>query len=149
MQDEMTRARLAFHEKFQHTLAYQMLSPMSAYQPGRLERLEEACWGFRCAEARKELKGAGADRALLLLGRLKEELREASWLPEHVPVALDTLNDSLQLLASKKRQGRPRDNLGQTFRRNMRIFFRHGVLLKDGCRSLSQQEIDEILNDLI
>lgn len=148
MQDEMTRARLAFHEKFQHTLAYQMLSPMSAYQPGRLERLEEACWGFRCAEARKELKGAGADRALLLLGRLKEELREASWLPEHVPVALDTLNDSLQLLASKKRQGRPRDNLGQTFRRNMRIFFRHGVLLKDGCRSLSQQEIDEILNDL-
>ena len=37
MQEEMTRAKLAFHEKFQHTLAYQMLRPMSAYQPGRLE----------------------------------------------------------------------------------------------------------------
>lgn len=148
MQEEMTRVKLAFHEKFQHTLAYQMLSPMSAYQPERLERLEEACWRFRCAVARKDLRGAGAKRALSLLGSLKEELREAIWLPEHVPVALDTLNESLQLLASKKRQGRPRDNLGQTFRRNMRIFFRHGVLLKDAYRSLSQQEIDEILNDL-
>ncbi len=85
MQEEITRAKLAFHEKFQHTLAYQMLIPMGAYQQGRLERLEEACWNFRCAEARKELKGAGADRAVLLLGRLKEELQEAIWLPEHVP----------------------------------------------------------------
>jgi len=148
MQEEITRAKLAFHEKFQDTLAYQMLSPMSAYQPGRLERLEEACWSFRCGVARQDLRGAGAERALSLLGSLKEELRGAIWLPEHVPVALDTLNDSLQLLASKKRQGRPRDNLGQTFRRNMRIFFRHAVLLKDGWRSLSQAEIDEILNDL-
>ena len=148
MQDEMTRARLAFHEKFQHTLAYQMLSPMSRYQQGRLERLEEACWRFRCAVARKELKGTRAERALVLLGRLKEELQEAIWLPEHVPAALDKLQDDLQLLASKRREGRPRDSLGQTFRRNMWIFFSPGVLLKDGCRSLSPPETDEILNDL-
>ena len=148
MQEEMTRAKLAFHEKFQHTLAYQMLRPMSAYQPGRLELLEEACWRFRCAVARKDLKGAGAERALSLLGRLRAELREPIWLPEHVPAALDDLNDSLQRLASKKRQGRPRDSLGQTFRRNMRTFFRYGVLLKNGWRSLSQPESDEILNDL-
>jgi hypothetical protein len=33
MQEEMTRAKLAFHEKFQRTLAFQKLSPMSRYQP--------------------------------------------------------------------------------------------------------------------
>lgn len=98
--------------------------------------------------ARKDLKSARAERALALLARFKEELGEAIWLPEHIPVAIDTLQDSLQLWASKKRQGRPRDNLGQTFRRNMGIFFRLGVLLKDGWRSLSQTELDEILNDL-
>jgi hypothetical protein len=148
MQEDMKRVKLVFHEKFQSTLAYQMLSPMSAYQPGRLELLEEACWRFRCAATRKELMGSKAERILVHLRRLEEELREATWLPEHVPGALDTLDDSLRLLASRKRQGRPRDNLGQTFRRNMRIFFRLGVLLKDGWRSLSQQELDEILNDL-
>lgn len=148
MQEEMTRVKLAFHEKFQSTLAYQLLSPMCRFQRGRLELLEEACWRFRCATARKELMGSRAERILVHLRRLEEELREATWLPEHVPAALDSLNDSLQFLASRKRQGRPRDNLGQTFRRNMRIFFRLGVLLKDGWRSLSQPELDEILNDL-
>jgi hypothetical protein len=148
MQEKMTRVKLAFHEKFQSTLAYQKLSPMSAYQPRRLELLEEACWRFRCAAARKELMGSKAERILVNLRRLEEELREATWLPEHVPAALDSLNDSLQFLASRKRQGRPRDNLGQTFRRNMTIFFRFGVLDKDGWRSLSQTELDAILNDL-
>jgi signal transduction histidine kinase len=95
MQEEMARAKQAFHEKFQHTLAYQMLSPMSSYQPGRMELLEEACWGFRCAVARKDLKGAGAERALSLLGRLQDELREAIWLPESVPAALDTLQPKI------------------------------------------------------
>ena len=144
----MTRAKLAFHEKFQGTLAYQMLSPMSRFQRGRLELLEEACWQFRCAAARKELMGSKAERTLVQLRRLEEELREATWLPEHVPAALDSLKDSLQFLASRKRQGRPRDSLGQTFRRNMWIFFSPGVLLKDGWRSLSRLEIDEVLNDL-
>src|ERR1700691_3397645 len=148
MQEEMTRVKLAFHEKFQSTLAYQMLSPMSRFQRGRLELLEEACWQFRCAAARKELMGSKAERTLVQLRRLEEELREATWLPEHVPAALDSLKDSLQFLASRKRQGRPRDSLGQTFRRNMWIFFSPGVLLKDGWRSLSRLEIDEVLNDL-
>jgi hypothetical protein len=147
MQEGMARAKLDFHEKFQKTIAYQMLSP-SRFQQGRLERLEEACWRFRSAAARKELMGARAERILVHLGRLEDELREAIWLPEQVPAALDTLRNSLEFLASRKRQGRPRDNLGQTFRRNMRIFFRLGVLLKDGFRSLSQPELDEILNDL-
>ena len=148
MREEMTRAKLAFHEKFQGTLAYQMLSPMSRFQRGRLELLEEACWRFRSAAARKELMGVRAERILVHLGRLEEELQEAIWLPEHIPAALDTLRDSLEFLASRKRQGRPRDSLGQTFRRNMWIFFSPGVLLKDGWRSLSRPEIDEILNDL-
>jgi hypothetical protein len=133
MQEEIARAKLAFHEKFQHTIAYQKLSPMSAYQQGRLERLEEACWRFRSAAARKGLMGSRAERILVHLGRLKEELREAIWLPEHVPAALDTLRDSLEFLASRKRPGRPRDSLGQTFRRNMWVFFSPGVLLEDGC----------------
>lgn len=148
MQEEITRAKLDFHDKFQKTIAYQMLSPMNRYQQGRLERLEEACWRFRSAAARKELMGARAERILVHLERLGEELREAIWLPEHVPPALDTLRDSLEFLASRKRQGRPRDSLGQTFRRNMWIFFSPGVLLKDGWRSLSRLEIDEVLNDL-
>jgi hypothetical protein len=101
-----------------------------------------------CEVARKDLRGAGAERALLLLARLKEELHDAIWLPEYVPAALDKLQDDLPLSASKRREGRPRDSLGHTFRRNMQIFFSHGVLLKDGWRSLSQPEIDEILNDL-
>ncbi|MGO9685050.1 MAG: hypothetical protein ACLPTZ_21160 [Beijerinckiaceae bacterium] len=87
MQEEMTRAKLAFHEKFQHTLAYQMLSPMSVYQTRRLELLKGACWDFRCAVSRKDLIGAGAERALSLLGSLNEELRDAIWLPEHIPAA--------------------------------------------------------------
>ena len=91
MHEEMTHAKLAFHEKFQHTLAYQMLSPMSAYRPGRIELLEEACWRFRCAVARRDLKGAGAERALSLLEHLKEELGEPIWLPEHIPAAPDEL----------------------------------------------------------
>lgn len=148
MQKERAEAKVAFRAQFQRTRAYRLLSPMSAYQPGRLENLEEACWRFHCAVARKELKGAGAGRALSLLLRLKQELQEPTWLPEHVSVALDTLQDALQHLASTRRQGRPRDNVGRTFRRVMRNFFLHGVLLKSGWRALSQTEIDEILNDL-
>ena len=87
-----------------------MLSPTS-FQRGRLEGLEEACWRFRSAAARKELMGARAERILVHLRRLEEELREAIWLPEHVPAALDTLRDSLEFLASRKRQGHPRDSL--------------------------------------
>jgi hypothetical protein len=146
--EEMTRSKLDFHEKFQQTRAYQMLSPMRRYQPGRLEFLEEACWRFRCAAAGKALRGTSAGRALVLLLRLKQELGEPIWLSENVAIAFDTLQDSLQHWASRRRQGRPRDNLGQTFRRLMRTFFRDGVLLKTGWRSLSQPEMDEILNDL-
>ncbi|MGH7780591.1 MAG: hypothetical protein ACREQR_12270 [Candidatus Binataceae bacterium] len=148
MQEERAEAKAAFRAQFQRTQAYQLLSPLRRYQTKRLENLEEACWNFRCAEARKGLKGAGAGRALSLLLNLRRELREPTWLPDHVSVALDTLQDKLQHLASNRPQGRPRDSLGQTFRRNMWVFLWPGVLLKDGYRALSQPKIDEVLNEL-
>lgn len=148
MQEDGARAKATFHAQFLRTQAYEWLSPMRAYDGGRLERLEDACWRFRCAATRKELKGPGANRALSLLLRLKRELGEPCWLPEQVPTALDTLQDELQRLASKRPQGRPRDGIGQTFRRNMGLFFSHQVLLKSGYRVLLKSEIDDLLSEL-
>jgi hypothetical protein len=148
MQEARERAKAAFHAKFERTLAYQLLSLMRAYDPTRLERLEAACWSFRCAAIRKELKGARARQALSLLGRLERELGEPSWPDEQVAVALDLLREKLQSMASKRGPGRPRDSLGQTFRRNMQIFFSRAVLTEGGWRALSRGELDEILSDL-
>src|ERR1700684_3748920 len=140
MRQEIARAKLAFHEKLQQTIAYQMFSSIGEHFRGRLQLLEDACWNFQCAEARKELKGSVATKALSLLGRLEGELGEAIWIPDRVAAAIDTLKDSLQPLVLKKRQGRPKDSLGQTFRRNTRIFLSPLIRL----RSLSQSEVDEI-----
>jgi hypothetical protein len=148
MQEAGARAKATFQAQFRRTQAYELLNPMRAYDHRRLDRLEDACWRFRCAATRKELKGARARRALSLLLRLKRELGEPCWLPEQVPTELDRLQDQLIVLASKKRQGRPRDSIGKLFRRSMRNFFTPMIVLKDGCRSLSQTELDEVLSDL-
>lgn len=45
MQERLARAKLTFHEKFEHTLAYQKLNHMSRFQQSRFELQEEACGG--------------------------------------------------------------------------------------------------------
>jgi hypothetical protein len=121
---------------------------MRAFDGGRLARLEETCWRLRCTAAREELKGAHGERALLPVLRLKQELGEPGWLPEAVPDALDTLQVELRYLASNRRRGRPRDKIGQTFRRIMQILLRSVLVLEGGCRELAQWEIDELLAEL-
>ncbi|HLM79366.1 MAG TPA: hypothetical protein VE957_13785 [Terriglobales bacterium] len=148
VKDRWNRARSLFHEQFKRTLVYELLSPMGKSQAARLQRLEEACWDFRRFETRSGLKGARAARALSTLLRFRQELGEPIWLPENVAAALDYIAEDLQVVASAARKGRPRDSLGQAFRRNMEIFLSPAVLTKDGYRTLPQEEMDRILNDL-
>lgn len=144
---ELTKS--AFRNRFRATRAYRILSPVAVYQPGRLERLEEACWRFRCAAARKELKSPAARRAFTSLLRLKRILGDPGWLAEPVSDALNRLQGELEFLVSRRRRGRPKDSLGKAFRRTMRVFLQSPVILPEcGCRSLSQSEIDELLNEL-
>ncbi len=148
MQVELQGARAVFHEKFQNTRAYVLLTPIEKYQPGRLERLERACWLWRCAATRKALRGPQAKRALSLLARHKWCLREPSWLPEGLPAGLDKLQSDLTILASLGGKDRPRDTLGRSFRRNTGIFFTHGALIGGKYREFTQAEIDELLSEL-
>jgi hypothetical protein len=148
IQEARKRARGRFQEQFERTFAYDLFSPMRKYQVGRFELLKDACWNFRCEETRTQMRGARAGRALSLLGRLKKELGDPTWLSENEAVALDTLLEKLQSLAKIRTKGRRRDNLGQTFRRNMGVFLYPAVLTKQGCRALSRQEADEVLAGL-
>lgn len=142
------QARAEFHEQFEKTLAYRLLAPMAEYNASRLKRLEEICWEFRRSEARGELKGAPALRALGTLSLLREQTRELIWLTENEMKAIDHVAESLINAASTSKKGRRRDSLGQTFRRIMGIFFLPALPTKDGCRALSREEKDEILCDL-
>jgi hypothetical protein len=148
IQEARKRSRYRFEEQFERTFAYELFSPMRKYQLGRFELLKDACWNFRCEETRTQMRGARAGRALSLLGRLKKELGDPTWLSENEAAALDTLLEKLQSLAERRTKGRRRDNLGQTFRRNMGVFLYPAVLTKQGCRALSQQEADEVLAGL-
>jgi hypothetical protein len=148
LQEARKRARCRFQEQFERTFAYELFSPMRKYQVGRFELLKDACWNFRCEETRTQMRGARAGRALSLLGRLKKELGDPTWLSENEAVALDTLLEKLQSLAKSKTKGRRRDALGQIFRRNMDVFLSRAVLTKQGCRALSRQEADEVLAGL-
>lgn len=148
MQEEAAREKAAFHAQYLRTRVYEFLNSMRPSDPGRLSRLEDACWRFRCAAIRNELKGARARRALSLLLRLKAELQEPAGLPEQIPPALDALQDQLQRLASKRPEGRPRDGLGQAFRRNIEVFLTPFVVRRSGCRSLSREELHEVLSEL-
>lgn len=143
--DARKRARCRFHEQFERTLAYELFSPMREYQAGRFELLKEACWNFCCEETRTQIRGARARHAVHLLGLLKKELGDPSWLSDNEASALDTLLEKLQSLASSRRKGRRPDNLGQIFRRNMDVFLSRPVLTKQGCRALSRLEADEVL----
>jgi hypothetical protein len=147
-QEARKRSRDRFQEQFERTYAYELFSPMREYQLRRFELLKDACWSFRCEETRTQMRGARAGRALSLLGRLKKELGDPTWLSENEAAALDTLLEKLQSLAKRRTKGRRRDNLGQTFRRNMDIFLYPAVLTKQGCRALSRQEADEVLAGL-
>src|ERR1700733_7252628 len=109
------RARSRFQEQFERTYAYELFSPMRKYQVGRFELLADSCWNFRCEETRTQMRGARAGRALALLGRLKKELGDPTWLSENEAAGLDTLLEKLQSLATNKTKGRRPDNLGQIF----------------------------------
>jgi hypothetical protein len=148
IQEARARARSRFQDQFEQTFAYDLFSPMRKYQREQFERIKDTCWSFRCEESRAQMSGARAERTLSPLRRLKMELGDPTWLSDNEAAALDTLEQKLRKLASSRKKGRRRDNLGQIFRRNMWVFLYPAVLTKQGCRALSRQETDHVLSDL-
>ena len=142
-------AREQFLRKLRTNLSYIRFTRISGFDPGRRERFEESCWLHHCAALQNELKGARAKRTLAHLTAFRSALGDQSWLPDQVVSWLDSLQDELRLLASKGRRGRPKDTIARALRRNMTIFVPPVYLPKRTARSLSREEFDEILGDLL
>ena len=142
-------AREQFFQKLRADSGYIRFTRISGVDSERRERFEESCWLHHCAALRNELKAGRAQRALAHLTMLRSVLGDQSWLPDQVVSSLDSLQDELRLLASKGRRGRPKDTIARALRRNMTMFVPAVYLPKRTARSLSREDIDEILGDLL
>src|SRR5208337_4534000 len=127
---------------------YRPLVPVLRADAERLNRFEKACWLHHCAAAKNEFKGPPAKRALSHLERLQRALGDAPWLEESVAKSRRELGRELEKLAPRTGRGRPRDSIGRSFLRNMRNFIPWARAFQRTNRSISQEEIDEILCEI-
>ncbi len=139
-------AREQFLKKCRTNSGYIRFTRIAGFDAERRDRFEESCWRHHCAALRNELKGARAKRALAHLTMFRSALGDQSWLPDQVVSSFDSLQDELRLLASKGRRGHPKDTIGRALRRNMAKFV---PAVQRTARSLSREEFDEILGDLL
>jgi hypothetical protein len=143
------QAKAQFLQKLRANSGYIRFTRIDGFDAGRRQRFEESCWRHRCFALRNELKGARAKRALARLTALCRALGDLCWIPEQVASSLDSLQGDLQHLASKGRRGRPKDTIARAFRRNVHNFVPRAQFSQRTARSLSREETDEILGELL
>jgi len=142
-------AKDQFLQKLRANSGYIRLTRIPGFDTGRRQRFEESCWRHHCAALRHEFKGARAKRALERLSAFRVALGDPSWIPEEAVSSLDSIQGELQHLAIRGRRGRPKDIVARALRRNIHIFVPPATLFQNTDRSVSREEIDEILGELL
>jgi hypothetical protein len=140
LQEKRDRARLKLHHEFAEACGRS--EPRGVGQLPSV--LEDLCWAYRCTAERDKLRGALAEHCLYLLLRLKYELGDGIWLSAQEAKILDKIEKRLRRLASDKKRGRPKDQLGKGFRRDLRVSLRTAPRSKRSAQSIKPMAISEI-----
>jgi hypothetical protein len=106
------------------------------------------CWLHHSNAKRAPLDSARAKRALFKLNALRQILGNTCGLPPVIDPALDLLEKSLKIWASKKKRGRPTNTVAKVFRQTMYTFIPTVLSSQKTGRSLSREASDEILAEL-
>ena len=141
-------SRLETREDFVRRLranaGYIRLTKNRTFDPGRLRRLEEACWKYRGTAPQSRFASAPAKRALFHLQKLRDALGNPDlWLSSAGVASLDLLEHKLKVAAKAKR-GRPSDTKARVFRQTMDRFIPESLNSQKMRRAVSRAEIDEI-----
>lgn len=148
IQSSHVAAKSDFLRRLRDSKDYQRLAPILGVDVDRLARFEQSCWLHSCAAAKNDFKGPRAKRAQAHLERLRHALGNSPWLEDSVAESLRDLDRELAKLASRTGRGRPRDSIGRSFLRNMQNFIPLAHAHQRTNRSISQDEINEILSGI-